>query len=336
MKCASALVVLGLLVSSMSLVGDDAANPNSPTEPTVEQINQWVTELGDARFATRRDATDALVNAGQPAIEPVVNAALEGSAEVAVRCVQILRRLKESADPTVNEAATAGLRTLADSDNALVNERALAALDESPLDPNPAAQFGQPGAIQIQIQGGVFAVGQGQVTRTEVNNNGERTITVDDNGTKIVISDHDGEDIEVKVTETVNGMEETSEYAAENLEELKQNNPDIAELYEKHTAANGQIQVFAAQMQQIPNLRRRMFPVPVAPNLPGFAPAEEDENQQTADDIASAMERLESISNSLEQLKESEDADKEALENLVQELNAVLVELGAAKDQLDD
>jgi hypothetical protein len=333
MKCASAFVVLGLLVASFAVFGDDAASPE-PTAPTAEQIDQWVSELGDTRFATRRNATDSLVAAGEPAIEPVVNAALEGSAEVAVRCVQILRRLKESADPAVSEAANTGLRTLADSDNPLVNERALAALDETPLDPNPVAQFGQPGAIQIQIQGGVFAAGR--TTRTEVNNNGERTITVDDNGKKIEISDHDGEDIEIKITETVNGQEETSEYSAENVEDLKTNHPEIAKLYEQHTQPNAQFQVFAAQMQQIPNLQRRAFPVPVAPNLPGFAPAEDDVNQQTAEDLASAIERLESISATLEDLKESEDADEAALEELVQELNAVVDELAAAKDQLDD
>ncbi len=335
MKFAPALALFGLLLSSFQVVGDDAADP-VPVAPTADQITQWITELGDERFATRREATDSLVAAGQPAVEPVVTAALQGSAEVAVRCVQILRRLQDSADAAVSEAAIAGLQTLAESDNALVNERALAALDETPLDPNPAAQFAQPGAIQIQIQGGVFAAGNGRMTRTEVNNNGERTITIDDNGKEVEISDRDGEDIKITITETVNGAEETSEYAAEDLDDLKQNHPDIAEMYEKYTQPNAQIQVFAAQMQQIPNLQRRAFPVPVAPNLPGFAPANNEQNQQMAEDIASAIERLESVSNSLEHLKESEYADKDALEDLVQELNAVLDELAAAKDQLDD
>ncbi len=334
MKCAPALVILGLLLSSFQVVGDDVADP-APAAPTAEQITQWIAELGEARFATRRNATDSLVAAGQPAVESVVSAALEGSAEVAVRCVQILRRLQDNTDPVVSDAAISGLRTLAESDNALVNERALAALDESPLDPNPVAQFGQPGAIQIQIQGGVFAAGPG-MTRTEVNNNGERTITVDDNGKEVEIIDHDGENIKIAITETVNGEEESSEYTADDLDDLKQNHPDIAELYEKYTQPNAQFQVFAAQLQQIPNLQRRAFPVPVAPNLPGFAPADNEQNQQMAADIASAIERLESVSTALEQLKDSEDADKEALEDLVQELNSVLDELAEAKDQLDD
>lgn len=328
MKTVLTLIALAL-VNSATVAADDAAVEQQETAvATPEQIDQWIVELGDARFATRRQATEQLVEAGAPVIEPVVEAALSGTAEVAVRCVQILRRLHDSDDAATSEAAQAGLKSLAESENALVNERALAALNETQLQPVPP---GPAGAIQIQVQGGVIAAGNLTV-RTTVNN-GQRTVNVNDNGKEIEIRDQDGKDIEVTVTETVNGQEETSEYSAEDLDDLKQNHPEIAELYEKYTRQNAiQFQVFAAQMQQVPNLPRRAIPVPFGPNQP----AQEDQNQQTAEEIASAIERLESVSAALQQLKDSEDADKDALEELVQELNSILEELAATQDHLDD
>lgn len=205
----------------------------------------------------------------------------------------------------------------------------LAALDDASATPVPLG--GPQGVIQLQVQGGIIAAGNVNV-RTTVTN-GQRTVTVNDNGKKIEIRDQDGEDIEVTVTETVNGQEETSEYSADDLDDLKQNHPDIAELYEKYTQQNPiQFQVFAAQMQQIPNLPRRAIPVPFGPNQP----AQGDENLQRAEDLSSVIERLESVSAALQELKDSEDADKDVLEELVQELNSALEELAETRDELDD
>lgn len=333
MKSVMALVVLGLMASSLYVVGNDLAPESATAETaTAEQIAQWVSELGDSRFATRRDATDALVTVGQPAVEPVVAAALEGSAEVAVRCVQILRRLKDSTDPAASEAAVAGLRMLAESDNSLVNERALAALDEGSVNPFPQAQLG---GIQIQVQGAVFAANNFDVTTTV--NNGVRTVEVNDNGKEIDIRDQDGEDIEITITETVNGEETTTEYSAENLDDLKQNHPDIAELYEKYTQQNPfQVQVFGGQLQQMRQIQLPAQAFPAFPAPFGPVPAENEAHQEVASELGSAVERLAAASARLEELLASDEHDEETLAEVIEELNAIQAELAETQDQLND
>ena len=174
MKVSSMLVALAMLASSAAiLVADDAAtDPADAVAVTTEQIDQWIVELGDTRFATRRQATDALVAAGEPAVEPVVAAALSGSAEVAVRCVQILRRLNDGNDEAAIHAAKVGLQTLADSDNSLVNERPWPLSTTHLATPVPLG--GPQGVIQTSSAGGHHRGGNMNV-RTRVTN-GQRTV----------------------------------------------------------------------------------------------------------------------------------------------------------------
>ena len=156
---------------------------------------------------------------------------------------------------------------------------------------------------------------------------------MNDNGQKIEIRDQDGEDIEVTVTETVNGQDETSEYSADDLDDLKQNHPDIAELYEKYTQQNPiQFQVFAAQCNRFricPDAPSPFRSVPISlPRVTRIC-----REQKTYPQLSNVLSPCPPHSS---ELKDSEDADKDVLEELVQELNSALEELAETRDELDD
>lgn len=63
--------------------------------------------------------------------------------------------------------------------------------------------------------------------------NGKRHIQITTNGQEIEIDDQNGKSIEIKITETDSKKETT--YKAKDLADLKQQNAEIAELYERYT-----------------------------------------------------------------------------------------------------
>ena len=73
----------------------------------------------------------------------------------------------------------------------------------------------------------------------------QRKIAVAENGESIAIEDTGDKNITIRHTRTVNGEKKTETYQAPDLETLKKNHPDAAELYRKHTEGV----LNAAQMQ---------------------------------------------------------------------------------------
>lgn len=98
---------------------------------------------------------------------------------------------------------------------------------------------GAGGGIQIQVQANGGVVGRGPVIQAVPNNpdrpagTGPRTIRSVLNGRKVEISDDDGKQIKIKVTQTVDGKDVTEEFSAETFDKLKSEHPAAAELYEK-------------------------------------------------------------------------------------------------------
>jgi hypothetical protein len=108
------------------------------------------------------------------------------------------------------------------------------------------------------VGGGVIAGGGGVIggggnfqIRTKIEN-GNRETEVDDNGRKISIKDVNGSDIRMKVTETVEGKEQTKEYSAKDLEELRKTHPEAAKIYEQYSGqGNGAFRIFG-KLQALP------------------------------------------------------------------------------------
>ena len=340
----AALLTVALGLGATRLHADD------PASATDEQIERWVLQLSDADFTTRRTAAAELVAQGAAAVDALAEAAQSGNGETALRCIDLLARLKESDDKSTVALATAAIEALSVSDDAAVAQRAQSLLAEPPdlkqLQQNQFNRIQAIGPLNIQLgrpipfdakgkrraeieedgksivieetrgqeivvtttemvdgeertteikaknpqelrrkdkdafrlyrrhvmQGGVRnqAQIQAQVIQIGVANrqmkvsivNGERTIEVVEDGKTIEIHDKDDKDITLKVTEKVGDKQETREYEAADLDELKENHPEAAEIYEKYSQQNGaaiQIQINGQPLQLNP---LRPAPVP--------------------------------------------------------------------------
>lgn len=115
------LGMLGGLATASLAVGAD--------EPSAATVARWIAELDHAEFRVREEATARLSEAGPTAVPALEQAARRGSLEVAVRAVEILRRLYGSGQEAEVDAAEAALEQLAESRNGSVADRANLALD---------------------------------------------------------------------------------------------------------------------------------------------------------------------------------------------------------------
>jgi len=104
--------------------------PDAPAvEPAKEsELPALVGELGHRDEAVRRRATARLIATGRPAIAPLATAAAEGSLEVRVRAVTILREIYIRGDDEAIDAAEVALEELAAQKSASVASRAGAVL----------------------------------------------------------------------------------------------------------------------------------------------------------------------------------------------------------------
>lgn len=85
------LVHFFLIFVAMVFVGADGE------EPTDAQIQQWVKQLGDDKFAVREEATRNLIEAGESAIEAVTTATKSEDPEVTQRAWRIIKYPEKAA-----------------------------------------------------------------------------------------------------------------------------------------------------------------------------------------------------------------------------------------------
>jgi hypothetical protein len=102
-----------LLLTAVRARGDEEAPPEAGPAPTPSQIQQWVRDLDSERYQAREDATAGLLRSGYDAVAPVAQAAAQGSLEVAIRAIFVLREAALAEDAKTSEAAEQALRNLA-------------------------------------------------------------------------------------------------------------------------------------------------------------------------------------------------------------------------------
>ncbi|MEM8943964.1 MAG: PDZ domain-containing protein [Planctomycetota bacterium] len=88
------ICVLGLMCATPAV--STAAEDSVAATP--EQIELWVRQLDDDRYDIRQRAERNLEQTGQPAMQPVADAATEGTLESVTRAVTILLKWSESSD----------------------------------------------------------------------------------------------------------------------------------------------------------------------------------------------------------------------------------------------
>ena len=180
------------------------------------------------------------------------------------------------------------------------------------------------GPVLLNAQALAMGAVNQQVVVTNVN--GARKIRVMDGATEIEIEDKDGKDIRMQVTREVNGQPMSTQYEADDLDDLIANHPVAAELYEKYGKAAP-----AFQIQALLNVAPG--PGPRAAIGAGV-PAAQDGTVN--DRIEEALDSLAEVREQVQQLKAQENADKDALEKLVQKLDEAEQRLFEAQSQLEE
>lgn len=103
------------------------------TPPTSTQIEEWILDLNSDNFFERRLATENLIIAGKPVIEPLFDSVQKGSLETVARGMHVLRELALMRDSESEAAAFQALEELAAQRVTLAARRAaktLASLSE--------------------------------------------------------------------------------------------------------------------------------------------------------------------------------------------------------------
>ncbi len=209
--------------------------PGAEDDPQVsEQIPpvKLVARLDHDSYFVRRAAAEALYRHGAEAVEALEQAAVQGSLETTHQAVQVLERLYRQGDPAAKEAAGAALRRLAQAKHEAAARRARLVVGgfPAPRKPHPAQvrRVLRPGLGGIRLQVQLPAGKKQQVTIKK--KKGQLEIERIGNGEKLRLVE-DAKGIQLHVTRTQNGKQQTKSYKAKNPEELKKKHPDAYKLY---------------------------------------------------------------------------------------------------------
>jgi hypothetical protein len=118
------LVLLTVLPAAPASAAQSAASATGDGGPTAAEIELWVERLGAKRFGERAQATQELIAAGRPAIEPVVQAVKNGDLEVVVRGIHILREIALAQLSDEQDTALLALEELAGDTDTSTGRRA--------------------------------------------------------------------------------------------------------------------------------------------------------------------------------------------------------------------
>ena len=225
----------GLSIVAVSLAAVTTFAAESSSGEATESFNRrWLRDLKHDDFRVREEACARIAEAGAEAIEPLKQAAAEMDRETAARCLGVLERLARDPEESTARRAKETLAELEGSQNEVVADLARAALVKTEKLPTPSSMripvrpF--PMGLNIQVQGGL-----GGARWSSHTINGQRTITSEVDGTKVVIEDTNGRNIRITVTEQVNGVEKKTEYRGADLADLRKQSPTGAEVYDKHS-----------------------------------------------------------------------------------------------------
>ena len=242
-----------LLLLSNVLADDAAKSKNAKEKLSEAEIQKLIDQLGSDRFIVRRLAEAKLSRVGRAALVPLAKAAESDVAETRFRAMDIFKRMLKSDDDETREATKKALEKLRESKVA-ATARSAKSLLEQPMYELPAGLWrGEGGAAPgirpgnivfgnapsgIKITGAGIVLGktaQVAVTRIE---DGQRVVdAIQGSGFGILILDGAKRPgIEIHVREPgEKGKPKFKRYLAKDQEELTENHPKIAELYQKYS-----------------------------------------------------------------------------------------------------
>ena len=228
-----ALIAVGAIADEVPSQAQPVEAPRPEThrgEPSAENLAAWVQALASDVYAERKAATQQLLAAGPAAVAPVAAAADSADLELPGRCLRILKRLAKSSDAATKQAATRALQKLARSPHSYVSRQAADALIEPPTPIMQARiRLGRVGPFGAQRIG--VPVQPARLERSLV-----RELTVEDDGRRIAFRYETGtrRELRIRIAETIEGQEKTTEFKADNAIELRKQSPAAADLYDKY------------------------------------------------------------------------------------------------------
>jgi hypothetical protein len=123
------LALLTMLPPAPVSAAEPSGGTGTANEPTATEIQRWVEGLGAKRFGERAFATQKLIAAGRPAIDPVVEAVKQGDLEVIVRGIHVLREIALSHTSDDLDTALMALEQLARITDSSTGRRAAETLN---------------------------------------------------------------------------------------------------------------------------------------------------------------------------------------------------------------
>lgn len=182
----------------------------------------------------------------------------------------------------------------------------------------------QPAAGAIAVRGANISIS----TRTV---NGKREMNITENGRKIQIQDENQKNIVIRVTDTVNGKQKTTEYKAKDLAELKKKHPEAAKLFEKYTKnANFGIRFPAVRFRGRAGALPNIAPPAIPRNIFGRA----QNTKKVKAEIEKANKKLAAAIEKLNKLAASKNAKPEDLKNVAKEIQVAREDLEQAYNAL--
>lgn len=232
------LVPLAVLLFGLidRLPADDAPAAEAPLAHSPAELRRAVRQLDADEFSLRKTARDLLLATGLPAVEPLQEIAAAADGHLAQECIQLLEEFTHRPDGSLAAAATAVLKRLADGDNPPVARLAAAALTPAPVIPDSPLTLAR-NRLALRVPAPLPGI--------PFDADGKRSVEVEDAGRQVRIEENRGGRITVRITTTVDGVEQTAEHAGDHPADLLANNREAFELYLRHLVqpriANGPV-----------------------------------------------------------------------------------------------
>lgn len=316
--------------------GRSAAKP-APEKLSAAEVQKLLKQLASGKYKERNHAMQKLMAADPSVIAPVARAADTADIELGARCVDVLKHFYKKGDAAGRTAAQAALKKLQHSKHPAVAKWAAEVVRPSVPNLPRGLPFG--GGIRIQI-GAIGGAGGMHITSRSVNGRREMQIT-ENGGRKITISDRNGKNIAMTVTQTVNGKQKTTRYAAKDLDELKKKHPEAARIYERYGKRGPRVGVagggFFGGLQPLPP--GGGGPIQVLPLPQGFpAPLRRTPGnrqlQRARARLAAAQVRLANAVEKLQGLAKQTTIDRDAIRRATDDLRKAQAELKQAAGDL--
>lgn len=278
MKTTSGWLLAMLACAVLSTVCRAEALPDASAARAADDATALIRQLDASEFSERQEASRKLSEAGRTVFPDVEKAAEAGTREVATRAVEILRTHFQGGDEATKQAAKASLERLAASGNSSAAQRAAEALNPQPeqtlptnlngLNPAFVPLMQRQAALRLQI-GARAAIPLNGGRRTSVRSiNGRREIEVQDGDKITKVKDAAGGGLEAEITEKVNGKETTRKIQAKDLDDLKKQDADAAQVYERYAPRPVTPETIKRQIESLDQLLERMkAQVPNNPNV---------------------------------------------------------------------